>query len=180
MLTAGYAALFLIDINTKELAYNLYYFKALCNESPTLSYAIFSVSLCAVLFTGLPVASALMLLAGVVYSFWEAATLITICRLGVAVSAFSISKGYFAAKQTAYETKAGFLRKVEEHPYISLLLMRLAPLPDSMINYSMSAVPVKTRNYALVSFVGMIPATMLIVMAGAQIGNISSFISQVS
>ena len=180
MLTAGYLALFLIDIDIRELTYNLYYFKALCNQSPALSYAIFGVSLCAVLLTGLPVATALMLLAGVVYSFWEAAILISICRLGVAVSAFSLSKGYFMAKNPKYETKAGFLRKVEEHPYISLLLMRLAPLPDSMINYSMSAIPVRMRNYAFISFIGMIPATLLVVLTGEQLGSLNNFISQIS
>jgi uncharacterized membrane protein YdjX (TVP38/TMEM64 family) len=178
MLSAGYLLLLFIDLGS--LANNLYHFKSLCHENPVLGYTIYSAALCVVLFSGIPIASALMLLAGIIYSFWEAAALITACRLGVAVSAFSLSKGYFNIEGRTYSSKPKFLKRIESHPYITLLLMRLAPVPDSMINYSMSAVPVKTRDYALISFIGMIPATFIIVLMGEEVGSLSNFIGQIN
>ncbi len=177
MLTASYTAIAIMDFDIAQMADSLHGFKSLCHSNPTLSYAVFSATLCAILFFGVPLASALMLLAGVLYSFWEAAALVTACRVGVAVSAFSISNKYLAPKYTGSSHKSKFIKNIETHPNISLLLMRLAPLPDSMVNYSMSAVPVKTRSYALISFIGMIPATLMLIIAGEKLGSLSNFIN---
>ena len=180
MLLAGYTMLLFVDIDLRQLALALQNFKHICNDNPVLSYAIFSAAFCGILLSGIPAATILMLLAGLLYSFWEAALLITACRTGVAISAFSLSKNIFAHQKIKYSRKPKFLRKMEAHPNISLLLMRLAPVPDSMINYSMSAVPVRTTNYALISLVGMIPATLMLVVMGEKLGSLSNFISYIA
>lgn len=177
MLTSGYLLLLLVDMN--NITSSLYDFKALCQSNKILGYTVYSAALCIILFSGLPFATALMLLAGIIYSFWEAATIITACRVGVAVSAFSLSKGIMNKKEDS-GNKPRLVEKMESHPYITLLLMRLAPLPDSVINYSASAVPVKTRDYAIVSFIGMIPATLMVILAGKQLGSLGNLISSIS
>jgi uncharacterized membrane protein YdjX (TVP38/TMEM64 family) len=65
------------------------------------------------------------------------------------------------------------LRLVESHPNLSVLLVRLAPIPDTIANYSLAAAPVRESHYAVMTLIGMIPFTLLCVSIGQQLGSIS-------
>lgn len=178
LLALGYVVVMYALADMMTANHILTQFKHICTHNTVMGYAIFSAALCIVLFSGFPAATIIMLLAGMIFSFWEAMLLITSCRLGVAISSFSIGQHF--ANNDGDAKKPRLLQKLEDHPKTALLLMRLAPLPDSMVNYTMLAAPVKAREYALVSLIGMVPFTLFMIYMGESLGSIKSLIQYVT
>jgi len=146
-------------------------------EHPLLSYSVYGAILCGVLLAGLPLATIVMLLAGVTYQFWEAAALITLCRLAAAAIAFFLARNLLSMNSDAQTERPLMLRKLEEHPNLSLFLARLAPLPDSFVNYTVAASPICQRDYVLVSLAGMIPFTLGCAWFGHHLGNVTALMN---
>ncbi len=150
-------------------------FKKFCIAHPLLGYAAYIGVLALVLFLGLPLAMAIMLLAGVTYDFWEATVLLTFCRLAVAVAAFLLVR-HLVHQERSHRPQPVLLRKFEEHPRVGLLLARLAPLPETTVNYAMGASSLDCMQYTVISLIGMIPLTMLCVWMGNELGSVSHLI----
>lgn len=178
VLALGYTLWPLAEAHMGHVKQALIQFKSYCRANPWTSYTLYTGLLSAILLTGLPFASIVMLLAGVLYGFWEAAALVTICRLMAAFLSFIIVRHwlYETPPLRRREHLPYFLQLFERHPNIGLLLVRLAPLPDSMVNYTVAASPITHRNYLLVSLLGMIPVSIAIVWIGQELGSISRFI----
>ena len=162
----------LIDLKIQLGLFALY-----CHEHALLSYTIYALTLCVIILAGVPVATAVMLFAGVTYQFWEAAALVTLVRLTAAALAFAMARHFLNQGAADNSQRPGWMAKLEQHPNIGLFLARLAPLPDSIVNYTVAASPIGQRDYVLVSLAGMIPFTLGCVWFGHQLGNISALIN---
>lgn len=151
-------------------------YKKFCQANPWVGYAIYAAILSTILLAGLPVATVAMLFAGVVYGFWEAITLVTICRLAAATVSLVLVRQLLHEPPRPARRQPYFLRKFEHHPKVGLFLARLAPIPDSVVNYTLAAAPMRQRDFVVVSLLGMIPFTLLCVWMGQQLGTVSSFV----
>lgn len=169
VLAAGYALWPALAPHWREIKSALAAFQRYSAEFPLASYSLFMAVLALVLLIGLPVASAIMLLAGLLYGFWEAALLITVCRTAVAVSAFFLARKMIDAPPPPRNADV-------HHPCVALFLMRLAPIPDSVVNYGVAASYIRAREYFVVSLIGMIPFTLACVWLGSQMGNVNALL----
>lgn len=140
-----------------------------------MGYALYITLLSIVLFVGLPIASVMILLAGVIYGFWNAFALVLFCRLGIAVLSFFAAKQW-AHMQHAQAKKPMLMKKFEHHPNLGLLLARLSPLPDMVVNYTVATSSIKNRDYIIYSTLGMVPFTFLYTWLGYNLGSISQLI----
>lgn len=58
-----------------------------------------------------------------------------------------------------------------------VLLLRLSPVfPFNLLNYALGLTDVRLRDYALASFFGMLPGTVVFVLAGSAIGSVASLV----
>ena len=172
LLLSGYALWPLLHPYFHQIKLGLIAFKQFCRAYPALSYLIYGALFALILFLGLPIATALMLLAGITYEFWQATALVMACRMLVAVVAFILARRMIEPPKR-YQQKPWLFRKFENHPRLGLLLMRLAPLPDSTVNFTMGASPIRTHSYVLLSFLGMIPLTVLCIWIGGELGSVT-------
>lgn len=177
LLMLGYALWPLMQPHLIQIKAWLIEFKQYSRHQPATSYLIYSGVLMVILLLGLPVATAIILLAGITYGFWEAIMLVTACRLAAAGMGFVFTRHMIdEPRRERYRKKPTLLKKFERNPHIALLLMRLAPLPDSVANYTMGASPIRSSQYLLYSLLGMIPLTILYVWIGNELGSISKLI----
>lgn len=163
----------------REIAAWLLQFKKYCRHHPYIGYSIYACVTCFILLFGLPISTALMLLAGVIFGFWEATTLVMACRFTVAMITFLLVRHAWLkedASEKRRKQEGIVVRAVGEHPKWSVFLARLAPIPDSIVNYSMAAAPVRDHHYALMTLLGMIPVTLVCVGLGQYLGNISKLV----
>jgi len=149
--------------------------KDFCHQNPLLGYVFYSCLFGITLFVGLPFAIAIMLFAGLTYSFWEATFLIVFCRLVVAIIAF-IAVRRMINVSAIKRPQPVLIKKFERHPKVGLLLARLSPLPDTTINYAMGTSSLNCMQYTLISLIGMIPMTLLCVWTGGRLGSVSKLI----
>ncbi len=154
----------------------LIHFKKYCLANTWTGYLLYVSILSTILLAGLPVATVAMLLAGVIYGFWEVATLVTLCRLLAAILTFLIARQLIGRPSTRPFRTPYLIRKFEHHPKIALMLVRLMPIPDSVVNYTIAASTISHRDYVVLSLIGMIPFTLLCVWMGQELGTISSFV----
>lgn len=173
---AGYMLWPFIHANISLVKATLIDIKKFCLSHTWQGYLVYTTILSVILFAGLPLASAAMLLAGVIYGFWEAVTLVTLCRLLTAAFAFFIVRRLLNCDGTPHKRAPYLIRKFEKHPTIGLLLARLSPLPDSVVNYTAPVTPIHHTQYMIVSLIGMIPLTLLCVWAGGQLGSVAQLI----
>lgn len=176
---AGYALWPLMLENMAPIKSALITTKKFCLSHTWQGYLIYTTILSVILFAGLPLATAAMLLAGVIYGFWEAVALVTICRLTTAALAFFVIRHMIATDRPVNKRKRQvpyIVRKLEKNPNLGLFLARLSPLPDSVVNYTMPITPIPQTNYLLVSLIGMIPLTLACVWFGHHLGSVSRLV----
>jgi uncharacterized membrane protein YdjX (TVP38/TMEM64 family) len=72
--------------------------------------------------------------------------------------------------------QASIDRGVERDGWFFLLLVRLTPvLPFFLINLGMGLTRIRWWTYTWVTQLGMLPSTFIVVSAGAEAGDVSSF-----
>ena len=176
LLAVGYSLWPIFLTHIGEVKALLIALKKYCLTNPWTGYFVYTGILSTILFAGLPIAGIAMLLAGIIYGFWEAFTLVTLCRLITATVAFFVVRRLIDTHDRPKRKVPYIIRKFEHHPNVGLLLARLTPIPDSVVNYTLAASPIKHRDYVGVSLLGMIPDTLLCVWLGNQLGSISHLI----
>jgi len=149
-------------------------FRKYCHLNPSMSYMLFTVLLSATIMVGLPLVTLWMLAAGLFYNFWEATAVVTFSRLLAAGIIFAVARRMIKRGPRPSRRDPYILRTLYRHPNISLLLARLAPIPDAAVSYTSAAAPINRRDYLLVSLVGMIPFTLFCIWMGQQLGNITN------
>lgn len=162
-------------------------FRRFSYEQPGISYAVFSGIFIGILLIGLPLSTAIMLLGGVIYSFWEATAIITLCRLAAAVTGFVLGKQLlewagqshryiYLPKRKPLRAPPPMLDRFRNHEWLYLLMLRLAPVPDCVVNYSMGATAMRLHHYVTISLIGMVPFTFFCVWAGRQLGSVTNLL----
>jgi len=124
-------------------------------------------------------ASLLTLGAGAVYGFWIGFALVSLSSTLGATAAFLIAR--YAARDWVAARISGNARfqaldqGVAAEGWTLVLLTRLSPLfPFNLQNYGYGLTRVPAIHYAIASWIGMIPGTMMYVYLGHAAGSIAA------
>lgn len=125
----------------------------------------------------LPGASILTLAAGAIFGFLTGLILVSFASTIGATLAFIFSRFMFRdVVQSKFSSHLQTINKgMEEEGAFYLFTLRLIPVvPFFIVNLLMGLTGIKTLVYALVSQVGMLPATAVFVNAGNQLAQLDS------
>jgi uncharacterized membrane protein YdjX (TVP38/TMEM64 family) len=144
----------------------------------------------ALLFFAFYVVSALLLLpgslltlaAGFLFGMWGGLALTSISSTAAALAAFLVGRhlahDLVSGRLGGSPKLAALSDAVSQGGFTVVLLTRLSPLfPYNVLNYLFSLTQVRTRDYALASWLGMLPGTALYVSIGAtarSLGELSA------
>lgn len=122
---------------------------------------------------------ALTTMAGVLFGFVKGSIIVVIAsNIGVQIT-------FFIARYIGREFIDKFIKedsfvdkmstKMENNGFMVMLYIRLLPVfPFNVINYASGLTPVKYRDYALASLIGMLPGTLVYVYLAASAANIKN------
>lgn len=132
-----------------------------------------------VLVTGLslPVAVWLTLLGGALFGRWVGTAVVSVAATVGATAAMLATRYVLRdwVRRRFGRRLAAINRGVERDGEYYLLTLRLIPaVPFWLLNLGMGLTPIRTRTYAVVSWVGMLPATFVYVNTGTELGRIES------
>lgn len=140
-------------------------------ERPVLIFLAAFAIYVAVTALSLPAATALTLICGWYFRFWLAALLVSFASTTGATLAFCLSRYLLRdAMQSRYgERLTRFNEALERDGSFYLFTLRLTPIvPFFVVNTIMGLTPIRTWTFWWVSQLGMLPATLVWVYAGAS------------
>ena len=151
-------------------------YRALYADAPLRTAAVFFGVYVLVTSLSIPGAAAMTLAAGAIFGLTTGTLLVSFASSIGATLAFLISRAvlrdWVQKKFGAY--LGGFNRGIEKDGAFYLLSLRLIPIfPFFVINLVMGLTPIRTLTYYIVSQIGMLPATLVYVNAGAQLGSVT-------
>jgi len=122
--------------------------------------------------------SALTLGAGVLFGVVVGTITVSIASTLGACAAFwlgrTLAREWVAGKVAGHPRFAAIDAAVGEEGFKIVLLTRLSPVfPFNLLNYALGLTRVSFRSYALASWIGMLPATILVVTVGSSLGSIA-------
>ena len=120
------------------------------------------------------------LFVGAVYGPWLGTALVSPASVLGATAAFLLGRHVFRpAVEARMAGNARFqaLQRALEHRGLHVLtLVRLSPVfPFTVVNYAFGLTPLKTWQFVLGSFVGMLPGTLMYVYLGSTIGDLAAY-----
>ncbi|MGH9770934.1 MAG: TVP38/TMEM64 family protein [Candidatus Acidiferrales bacterium] len=126
--------------------------------------------------------SLLTLGAGFLYGPFLGTLLVSPASVAGATMAFLVgrfvARDWVARKITANPKFAAVDEAIGTRGFYIVLLLRLSPVfPFTLLNYTLGLTRVKLRDYALASFIGMLPGTFLYVYLGSLITNAAQLLS---
>ncbi len=132
-----------------------------------------------ILFTALsiPGAAILTLAGGAIFGLFYGTIWVSISSTIGATLAFLLSRYFFkdAVKQKFGDKIATIEENFKKDGVFYLFSLRLVPVfPFFVINILMGITAIKTAAYAMVSWAGMLPATIVYVNAGTQLSKLDS------
>lgn len=144
---------------------------------PVLAVFVFAAIYILVTALSLPGAAILTLAGGALFGFGTAVVTISFASTLGATGAFLIARLLLGqAVQNRYADRLAALNAgIEKEGAFYLFTLRLVPLfPFFLVNILMGLTPIKTWTFYWVSQLGMLPATLIFVNAGDQLGRIES------
>jgi uncharacterized membrane protein YdjX (TVP38/TMEM64 family) len=129
----------------------------------------------AVTALSLPAAGALSLAAGALFGWWKGVAVVSAASTCGATLAFLGSRYLFRDwVRRRFGSRLDVIdRGFQRDGAWYLLTLRLnVVVPFFLINLGMGLTPLRAGTFALVSWLGMLPATLVIVNAGQKIGEI--------
>jgi uncharacterized membrane protein YdjX (TVP38/TMEM64 family) len=164
-------------LSWRSVRANLDGLQAWAGERPVEAVLLYAAAYTAVTALSLPVAAGLSLLSGALFGL----------ALGVVVVSFSSTLGASLAFLSSRYLFRDWVRRrlghrleaidrgVERDGAYYLFTLRLVPaFPFFVINLALGLTPMRLRTFWWVSQLGMLPATVVYVYAGRQLGNIES------
>lgn len=146
-------------------------------NSPVLYIILYVVTYILVSALALPGAAMLSLLGGSVFGFGQGVILVILAATVGSTLAFLMSR-YFFKEQIEARLKDKIIKinnELEENGIYYLFFLRLNPIiPFVMVNSLMGLTNMKTWPFFYISFLGMLPGTLLYVNAGAQLSKITA------
>jgi uncharacterized membrane protein YdjX (TVP38/TMEM64 family) len=117
--------------------------------------------------------------AGLAYGPWWGTLLVSPVSVAAATLAFllgrTVARGWIARRTEADAKFRAVDAAIGTHGFKVVALLRLSPLfPFNVLNYALGLTGVRLRDYALGSFVGMLPGTFLYVYLGSLVGDVAA------
>jgi len=168
---AGLAYSFRGGLRLEALAAREAQFRGYYAAHPALTLAIAFLLYVAVTGLSLPGAAAMSVLYGWLFGFWPALVLVSFASTAGATLAFLLSRYLFGGWiQARYgERLVGFNAAIERDGAFYLFTLRLIPqVPFFVINVAMGLTKLPARTFWWVSQLGMLPGTIVFVLAGAS------------
>lgn len=150
-------------------------YQALYAERPVLTVAIFFGIYVLVTALSIPGAALMTLAAGAIFGLVTGTIVVSFASSIGATLAFLISRTLLRDwVQNKFGKYLGAInRGVDKDGAFYLFTLRLVPVfPFFVINLLMGLTPIRWFVYYLVSQLGMLPATIVYVNAGSQLGNV--------
>jgi uncharacterized membrane protein YdjX (TVP38/TMEM64 family) len=112
---------------------------------------------------------------GLVWGTVIASTASALAATAAFLVARTVARGRVARWAASDPRFAALDAAVGEHGLQLVILVRLSPLiPFNVLNYALGVTRVRLRDYALGSFLGMLPVTLLYVYLGSLAGEVAS------
>jgi uncharacterized membrane protein YdjX (TVP38/TMEM64 family) len=149
--------------------------RATADAHPAAALTIAFAAYVVVTGLSLPGAAAMSVLYGWLFGFWKALLLVSFASTAGATIAFLLSRFLFGqAIQARYgERVAAFNAAIEREGAFYLFTLRLIPqVPFFVINVVMGLTKLRTRTFWWVSQIGMLPGTIVFVLAGASVKSL--------
>jgi len=120
----------------------------------------------------------LTLAGGAIFGFAAAVALVSVSSVAAATAAFllgrTLARDWVGRKIAAWPRFRAVDAALGERGLWIVLLTRLSPaFPYNLLNYAYGISAVRTREYVLGSWIGMLPATALYVYAGAATASLT-------
>ena len=136
-----------------------------------------------VLVTGLslPGAAGMSLVYGWLLGFWPGVLVVSFASTAGATIAFLLSRYFFReAVQARFGGRLnGFNAALDRDGAFYLLSLRLIPaVPFFVVNLVMGLTPIRTRTFAWVSQLGMLPGTCVYIFAGSRLPGLRQLADQ--
>lgn len=149
----------------------------LVEARPLLMLGLFFLVYVAATSVSFPGAGVLTVAGGAIFGLWLALVTVSFASVLGAVLAFLGSRYLFRdwVKRRFGARLEAVDRGIEQDGIFYLLALRLNPaIPYFLVNLGMGLTRIPVLKYALVSQIGMLPATFVYVNAGTQLGRIES------
>jgi len=126
--------------------------------------------------------SVLTLAAGFAFGLPVGVALTSAASVAGACCAFLVgrylARAWVYSKLEAYPTFKALDAATRHEGFVIVLLARLSPaFPFNMLNYGLALTAVRFRDYALASWIGMFPGTVLYIYIGAAAGDLSQLLA---
>lgn len=151
--------------------------EALRDDYPLRSALLYLVVYVIVTGLSLPGAALMTLLGGAVFGLLTGTVLVSMASTAGATLAFLVARYLFrdAVQERFGDRLQTINRGVEREGAFYLFTLRLVPaFPFFVINLVMALTPVRTWTFAWVSWLGMLPGTIVYVNAGTQLAGVES------
>jgi len=163
------------DLSLDALAARETSLRTLCDEHAVASLAVAFLAYVTVTGLSLPGAAAMSVLYGWLFGFWKALIVVSFASTTGATIAFLLSRYLFGqAIQARYGVRvAAFNAAIEREGAFYLFTLRLIPqVPFFVINVVMGLTKLRPRTFWWVSQLGMLPGTIVFVLAGASVKSL--------
>ncbi len=163
------------DLSLGALAARETDLRSLCEAHPVAALGIAFVAYVIVTGLSLPGAAGMSVLYGWLFGFGKALILVSFASTAGATIAFLLSRYLFGqAIQARYgERVAAFNAAIEREGAFYLFTLRLIPqVPFFVINVVMGLTKLRTRTFWWVSQLGMLPGTIVFVLAGSSVKSL--------
>ena len=152
-------------------------------SNPVAAVMIFSAIYIVATAASIPGALVLTLAGGAVFGFYLGSIVVLISATIGATITFLLARYLFEelVKQKMGERLEKIRQNFRKEGALYLFSMRLVPaFPFFAINLLMGLTSIRTSTYAIASFIGMAPGTMVFINAGTQFGKLTSLDSLLS
>lgn len=175
------AAFFLFDLDEwlslQRLQAGQATFQTWFRDSPWLVASGFFLAYVAITALSIPGATIMTLAAGLLFGLLPGTVLVSFASTVGATLAFLLARFLFRdlVQERFGERLERINRGVQKEGAFYLFSLRLVPaFPFFLINVLMALTPIRTFTYYWVSQLGMLPATVVYVNAGTQLGRLQS------
>ena len=154
------------------------FFRDLYHNSPLLSAAVFLLLYIMTAALSIPAAALLTIIGGMIFGLATGVVLVSFASTIGATLAFLVARNLIHDWVQAILGKRleAINRGITREGALYLFSLRLIPVfPFWVINLALALTPMKTWTFYWVSQVGMFPATVVYVNAGAQLGEVETF-----
>lgn len=153
------------------------YWKRLADEHLLVSLAVFFLLYVTATALSLPVALILSLVGGALFGRWVGVGVVSVASTCGASLAFLGSRYLFreSVRKRFGDRLLALDHGIERDGAWYLLTLRMAPyVPFFLINLGLGLTPMRLATFALVSWVGMLPATFVLVNAGTELAALET------